>query len=161
VTRTAKITKEKDVTPSASKALTLHAGKEAARISSLINPKLEGRAPLQTKSGNSLGSHKEYCLIWNAADVMDTASSDKLKAPAGTQSLAAGSPPEVLAKPRAIASELFSIQQRLFLVNDATTISISPLLVFSHISPQSPKMLAVRNMGTRDFPTSLFRLILY
>jgi hypothetical protein len=41
---------------------------------------------------------------------MDTASSGKQKAPAGTQALAAGSPPEVPAKPRAIASELFSIQ---------------------------------------------------
>jgi hypothetical protein len=157
------ITKEKDVTSSASKALTLHASKEAARISSLIDPELEGRAPLQTKSGNSLGSLKEYYLKWNAVDVMDTASFGKLKAPAGTQSLAAGSPPEVLAKPRAIASELFSIHQRLFLVNDATTVSISPLLVFSHISPQSPKMPAVRNMGIQDFPTCLFRLspILY
>jgi hypothetical protein len=159
-TRIAKITKERDVTPSARKALTLHTNKGATRISSLINPELEGCAPLQTKSGNSLGSLKEYCLKWNAADVMDTASSGKLKAPAGTQSLAAGSPPKVPAKSRAIASELFSIQQRLFLVNNATIVSISPLLVFSHISPQSSKMLAVRNTSLRDFPTSLFRVSL-
>jgi hypothetical protein len=160
VTRIAKITKEKDVTPSASKALTLHANKGAARISSLINPELEGRAPLQTKSGNSLGSLKEYFLKWNAADVMDTVSSGKLKVPVGTQSLAAGSPPEVPVKSRAIASELFNIQQRLFLVNNATIVSISPLLVFSHTSPQSPKMSAIQNMGLWDFPTSLFRVSL-
>jgi hypothetical protein len=142
-TRTAKIIKEKETTPSAIIALTLHTSKGAARISSLINLKLEGHAPLQTKSGNSLGSLKEYCLKWNATDVMDTASSVKLKAPVGTQALAAAGPPDVLTKPRAIASELFSIQQRLFLTSNASTVSISPLLVFSHISPQSPKMLAV------------------
>jgi outer membrane biosynthesis protein TonB len=137
-TRTAKITKEKDVTPSASTTLTLHTSKGAARISSLINPKLEGRAPLQTKSGNSLGSLKEYCLKWNAADVMDTASSGKQKALVGTQVLVAGSPSDVPAKPRAIVGELFSIQQRLFLVSNATTVSVSPLLVHNDIFPQSP-----------------------
>jgi hypothetical protein len=52
------ITKEKSATPPASTAMTLHVGKGAARISSLINPELEGRAPLKTKSGNSLGSLK-------------------------------------------------------------------------------------------------------
>jgi hypothetical protein len=76
-TRTTKITKDKDVTPSASTVVTLHASKGATQISSLINPELEGCAPLQTKSGNSLGSLKEYYLKWNTADVMDTASFGK------------------------------------------------------------------------------------
>jgi hypothetical protein len=76
-TKTTKITKGKDSGAPSSTALTLHTSKEAAQISSLINLKLEGHAPLRTKSGNSLGSLKEYCLKWNAADVMDTASSDK------------------------------------------------------------------------------------
>jgi hypothetical protein len=91
---------------------------------------------------------------------MDTASSGKSKASAGSQALAADSPSEVSAKLRAIASELFSIQQRLFLVNDASIVSISPLAILSHISPQSLKMPADRHMGIQDFPTSLFRLSL-
>jgi hypothetical protein len=91
---------------------------------------------------------------------MDTTSSGKQKASAGTQALAGGGPPEVPAKPRAIASELFNIQQRLFLVNDANTVSISSLLILGHISPQSPKMSAARNVGIRDFSTSLSRLSL-
>jgi hypothetical protein len=104
------ITKEKSAIPSASTAMTLHASKGAARIISLINPELEGCAPLKTKSGNSLGSLKEYCLRWNAADVMDTGSSGKKKAPARTQALVAGNPTDIPAKPIAIANELFSIQ---------------------------------------------------
>jgi hypothetical protein len=105
-----------------------HTSKGAARISSLINPELEGHAPLQTKSGNSLGYLKEYCLKWNVANVMDTANSGKQKVPAGTQALIAGNPSDISAKPRAIASELFNIQQRLFLVSDATNISIEPYI---------------------------------
>jgi hypothetical protein len=54
---------------------------------------------------------------------MDMASSRKKKALAGTQALVNGNPPEIPAKPRAIDSELFSIQQRLYLVADATTVS--------------------------------------
>jgi hypothetical protein len=128
-TNTTKVTKDKDVAAPSNTALTLHTSKGVARISSLVNPELEGHAPLRTKSGNSLGSLKEYCLKWNAADVMDTASSGKQKAPVETQALATGSPLEIPAKPRSIASELFNIQQRLFLVSDVSTVSIS-----SHIS---------------------------
>jgi hypothetical protein len=105
-----KIIKEKSATPPASTAMTLHTSKGAAQVSSFNTPELDGRAPLQTKSGNSLGSLKEYCMKWNVADVMDTASSDKKKAPAETQALVADNPSEIPARPRAIASELFSVQ---------------------------------------------------
>jgi hypothetical protein len=63
---------------------------------------------LQTKSDHSLGSLKDYCMKWNDADFVDTASSGKKKTLAGTQ--APGNPDAILAKPIAIASELFSIQ---------------------------------------------------
>jgi hypothetical protein len=59
---------------------------------------------------------------------MDTASSGKKKTLAGTQALVAGNPPDIPAKPRAIASELFSIQQRLYRATDATTVSIYPYI---------------------------------
>jgi hypothetical protein len=62
-------------------------------------------------------------MRWNAADIMDTASSGKQKVPAGTQALVAGNPPVIPAKPVAIASELFSMQQRFFLVANTTTVS--------------------------------------
>jgi hypothetical protein len=52
---------------------------------------------------------------------MDTASSKKKKL---TRALAPGNPDVVPAKPIAIASELFSIQQRLHLLADATNVSI-------------------------------------
>jgi hypothetical protein len=55
---------------------------------------------------------------------MDTASSSKQKAPAETQAIVAGNPSDIPAKPRAIASELFNIQQWLFLVSDTTTVSV-------------------------------------
>jgi hypothetical protein len=42
----------------ASSAMTLHAGKGAARVSSFHTPELEGRVSLRTKSDNSL---KEIC----------------------------------------------------------------------------------------------------
>jgi hypothetical protein len=106
-TKATKIIKGKDYVPPSSIAIELHTGKGASRVSSLVNPELEGHCPLQTTSGRSLGSLKDYCLKWNAADVMDTTSSGKLKAPAKTQALAAGSPPDIPAKPRAIASEFF------------------------------------------------------
>jgi hypothetical protein len=103
-----KIIKEKDVTPPASSAMTLHTSKGAARISSFHTPELDGRVSLRTKSENSLGSLKEYCMKWNDADFVDTASSGKKKTLAETQAL--GNPPAIPAKPIAIASELFSIQ---------------------------------------------------
>jgi hypothetical protein len=97
-------------TAPASSAMTLHTGKGAARVSSFHTPELEGRVSLWTKSDNSLGSLKEYCMKWNDAAFMDTASSGKKKSLAGTP--APGNPDVILAKPIAIASELFSIQQR-------------------------------------------------
>jgi hypothetical protein len=123
-----KIIKEKGVTPPASTAMTLHTSKGAARISSFHTLELDGRVSLRTKSDNNLGFLKEYCMRWNAADVMDTASSGQKKTLAETQALAAGNPPDIPAKPRAIASELFSIQQRLYRVADATTVSIYPYI---------------------------------
>jgi hypothetical protein len=88
--------------------MTVHTSKGQPGLA-LINLELECRALLQTKSGNSLSSLKEYCLKWNAADVIDTASSGKQKAPIGTQALLAGNTSDIPANPRAIASELFNI----------------------------------------------------
>jgi hypothetical protein len=87
-------------------AMTLHTGKGAARVRSFHTPELEGRVSLWTKSDKSLGSLKEYCMKWNDADYMDTASSKK-KTLAGVP--APGNPNVIPAKPIAIASELFSI----------------------------------------------------
>jgi hypothetical protein len=109
-----------------SSAMTLHTGKGAARVSFFHTPKLEGRVSLWTKSDKSLGSLKEYCMKWNDADYMDTTSSKKKKL-AGVP--APGNPDAISAKPIAIASEFFSIQQRLYLLADATNVStflISP-----------------------------------
>jgi hypothetical protein len=83
---TLKIKQTKSGTPSAatapakaaarpSSALALHFGKAAARPSFFEMPELKGRVSLLTKSDNSLGSLKEYCMKWNDADFMDTASS--------------------------------------------------------------------------------------
>jgi hypothetical protein len=129
-----------------SSAMTLHTGKGVAWVSFFHTLELEGRVSLQTKSDKSLGSLKEYCMKWNDADYMDTASSKKKKL-AGVS--APGNPDAIPAKPIAIASELFSIQQRLHLLADAT--NVSTFL----ISPQSPKMSAVRDMDIRDFPIFL------
>jgi hypothetical protein len=128
----------KTVTPSAttspasakpapsSSTMTLHFGKAAARPSFFQTPELEGRVSLLTKSDKSLGSLKEYCMKWNDADYMDTASSRKKKL-AGAP--APGNPDVILAsKPIPIASELLSIQQRLHLLADATNVSI--LLIY-------------------------------
>jgi hypothetical protein len=93
-------------TPSSS-SMTLHAGKGAARVSFFHTPELEGRVSLWTKSNKSLGSLKEYCMKWNDADYMDTASSKKKKL---ARVPAPGNPDAIPAKPIAIASELFSIQ---------------------------------------------------
>jgi hypothetical protein len=109
-----------------SSAMTLHTGKGAARVSFFHTPELEGRVSLRTKSDKSLGSLKEYCMKSNDADYMDTASSKKKKL---TGVPAPGNPDAIPAKPIAIASELFSIQQRLHLLADATNVStflISP-----------------------------------
>jgi hypothetical protein len=130
-----------------SSAMTLHTGKGAARVSFFHTPELEGRVSLWTKSDKSLGSLKEYCMKWNDADYMDTASSGKRKKLA--EVLAPGNPDAIPAKPIAIASELFSIQQRLHLLFDAT--NVSTFL----ISPQSPKMSVVRDTDIRDFPIFL------
>jgi hypothetical protein len=115
-------------TAAASSTMTLHTGKGAARVSSFHILELQGRVSLWTKSDNSLGSLKEYCTKWNDADFVDTASSDKKKALAETP--APGNPDVIPAKPIAIASELFSIQQRLYHLADATNVS-----TFPHISP--------------------------
>jgi hypothetical protein len=122
----------------------------------VLNNEIEGRVPVQTKSGKSLGSLKDYFLKWKAADVMDTASFGNPKAPTKTQALAVGGPPEIPVKLRAIASELFKVQQNLFKIADATTVSISTPLILSHISPQSPKIPVVRDMGIWDFPYIFF-----
>jgi hypothetical protein len=74
-------------------------------------------------SGKSLGSLKDYFIKWNTADIMDTTSSGNPKAPAKTQALIAGGP-EIPVKPRVIASEFFKVQQNLFQITDATTVSI-------------------------------------
>jgi hypothetical protein len=129
-----------------SSAMTLHTGNGAARVSFFHTTELEGRISLRTKSDKSLGSLKEYCMTWNDANYMDTASSKKKKL-AGVP--APGNPDAIPAKPIAIANELFSIQQRLHLLADAT--NASTFL----ISPQSPKMLAVRDTDIRDFPIFL------
>jgi hypothetical protein len=122
--------------------MTLHFGKAAAQPSFFQMPELEGRVSLLTKSDKSLGSLKEYCVKWNDADYMDSASSKKKKL-AGV--LATANPEVVAAKPIPIASELLSIQQRLHLLADSTNVSIFL------IHPQSTKMSAVPDTNTRDF----------
>jgi hypothetical protein len=129
-----------------SSAMTLHTGKGTARVSFFHTPKLEGRVSLQTKSDKSLGSLKEYCTKWNDADYMDTASSKKKKL---TGVPAPSNPDAIPAKPIAISRELFSIQQRLHLLADAT--NVSTFLIY----PQSPKMSDVRDTDIRDFPIFL------
>jgi hypothetical protein len=117
-----------------SSAMTLHTCKGAAWASFFHMPELEGHVSLRTKSNKSLGPLKEYCTKWNDADYMDTASSKKKKL---TRVQALGNPDAIPAKPIAIASELFSIQQMLHLFTDAT--NVSTFLIY----PQSPKMSAV------------------
>jgi hypothetical protein len=136
-------------TAAASSAMTLHTGKGAARISSFHTLELEGHVSLRTKSDQSLGSFKEHCMKWNDADFLDTASSSKKKSLAGTP--APGNPDtEIIpAKPIPIAIELFSLQQRLFRLAEAT--NVSSFLIY----PQSPKMSAVRHTDIRDFPIFL------
>jgi hypothetical protein len=100
-------------TPSSS-AMTLHHGKAAAQPSFVQTPELEGRISVLTKSDKSLESLKEYCMKWNDADYMDSASSKKKK----LAGVPAANPEVVAAKPIPIASELLSIQQRLHLLAD-------------------------------------------
>jgi hypothetical protein len=144
------LVKEKRVTPPASSAMTLHTSKGAARVSSFYTPELEGHVSLWTKSDNSLGSLKEYCMKWNDADFVDTASSSKKKALAGTPT--ADNPPVIPAKPIAIASELFSIQQRLYRLAEATNVSTHP-----YISPV-PKNVGCSVYGHLGFSNIFFNL---
>jgi hypothetical protein len=130
--------------PRPSSALALHFGKAAARPSFFDTPELEGRVSLLTKSNKSLGSLKEHCIKWNDADSMDTANSKSKKL---AEASATGNPADILAtKPIPIACDLLSLQQRLHLLADATNVSLF------YIHPQSPKMSAARDTGTRDFP---------
>jgi hypothetical protein len=137
-------------TAPASSAMTLHTGKEAARVSSFHTPGLEGRVSLRTKSDNSLGSLKEYCMKWNDADFVDTASSGNKKSLARTP--APGNPDVIPVKPIAIANELFSIQQRLYRLADATNVS-----TFPHISPV-PKNVGCPGYGHLGFSNISFNL---
>jgi hypothetical protein len=137
-------------TAAASSAMTIHTGKGAARISSFHTPELEGRVSLRTKSDKSLGSLKEYCMRWNDANFMDTASSGKKKSLARTP--APGNPDVIPAKPIPIASKLFSIQQRLYRLADATNVS-----TFPHISPV-PKNVGYPGYGHLGFSNITFNL---
>jgi hypothetical protein len=140
-------------TPAASSAMTLHTGKGAARISSFHTPELEGRVSLWTKSDKSLGSLKEHCMKWNDADFLDTASSGKKKSLDGIP--APGSPDAdiIPAKPIPIASELFSLQQRLFRLAEATNVSNFP-----HISPV-PENVGCPGYGHPKFSNITFNLV--
>jgi hypothetical protein len=89
-------------------------------------------------------------MKWNDADFMDTSSSSKKKALARTQT--ADTPPAIPAKPIAIASELFSIQQRLYRLAKATNVSIYP-----YISPV-PKNVGCPGYGHLGFSNIFFNL---
>jgi hypothetical protein len=145
-----KITPTTGKTPAASSAMTLHTGKGAAWISSFHTLELEGRVSLRTKSDKSLGSLKEHCMRWNVADFLDTASSGKKKSLAGTP--APGNPDVIPAKPIPIASELFSIQQRLYRLAEATNVS-----TFPHISPV-PENVGCPGYGHPGFSNITFNL---
>jgi hypothetical protein len=81
---------------------------------------------------------------------VDTTSSSKKKALARTQ--IADTPPAISAKPIAIASELFSIQQRLYRLAEATNVSICP-----YISPV-PKNVSCPGYGHLGFSYIYFNL---
>jgi hypothetical protein len=130
--------------------MALHLGRAATRPGYRTHffdtPELEGIVPLKTKSDQSLGSLKEHCARWNEANCMDTADSRKKKM---AEALASGDPTDFLAaKPIPIACELLSLQQRLHKLAEAT--NVSPLHLYRY--PQSPKMSAVRDSDTRNFP---------
>jgi hypothetical protein len=86
-------------------------------------------------------------MKWNDADYMDTASSGKKKTLAGV--LAPGNPDVIPMKPIAITSELFSIQQRLYRLADATNVS-----TFPYISPV-PENVDCPGYGHLGFSISL------
>jgi hypothetical protein len=92
-------------------------------------------------------------MRWNDADFLDTASSDKKKSLAETS--APGNPDAgvILAKPIPIASELFSLQQRLFRLAEATNVSNFP-----HISPV-PENVGCPGYGQPGFSNITFNLI--
>jgi hypothetical protein len=89
-------------------------------------------------------------MKWNDADFVDTASSGKKKALSGTP--APSNPDVIPAKPVAIASELFSIQQRLYRLAEATNVSIYP-----HISPV-PENVGCLGYGHLGFSNISFNL---
>jgi hypothetical protein len=89
-------------------------------------------------------------MKWNDADFMDTASSGKKKSLAGTPT--PSNPDAIPAKPIAIASELFSIQQKLYHLADATNVS-----TFPHISPV-PKNVGCPGYGHPGFSNITFNL---
>jgi hypothetical protein len=84
-------------------------------------------------------------MKWNDTGFVDTASSGRKKSLAGTP--APGNPDVIPAKPIAIASELFSIQQKLYRLADATNVS-----TFPHISP------VPENVGCPGFSNISFNL---
>jgi hypothetical protein len=84
---------------------------------------------------------------------MDTASSGKKKTLAGVS--APGNPNVIPAKPIAIASELFSIQQRLYRLADATNVS-----TFPYISPV-PKNVGCPGYGHPGFSNISFNLAVF
>jgi hypothetical protein len=81
---------------------------------------------------------------------VDTASSGKKKSLARTP--APGNPNVIPAKPIAIASKLFSIQQRLYRLADATNVS-----TFPHISPV-PENVGCPGYGHPGFSNISFNL---
>jgi hypothetical protein len=137
----------------AGSAMTLHTGKGAARVSFFHTSELEGRVSLRTKSDKSLGSLKEYCMKWNDADYMDTASSGKKKKLVGVP--APGNLDFIPAKPIAIANELFSIQQRLHLLADATNVSTFPYISLV------PKNVGCPGYGHPGFSNISFNLVVF
>jgi hypothetical protein len=139
-------------TLAASSAMTLHTSKGAAWISSFHTPELEGRVSLRTKSDQSLRSLKEHCMKWNDANFLDTASSSKKKSLAGTPAPGKPDTEIIPAKPIPIASELFSLQQRLFRLAEATNVSNFP-----HISPV-PKNVGCPGYGHPGFSNTIFNL---
>jgi hypothetical protein len=89
-------------------------------------------------------------MKWNDADFVDTASSMKKKALAGTRTVATGNPPAIPTKPVAIDSELFSNQQRLYRLANATTVSI-----YLYISPV-PENVGCPEYGHPGFFNTFF-----
>jgi hypothetical protein len=142
--------------------MTLHYGKAAARPSFFQTPELEGRVSLLTKSDKSLGSLKEYCIKWNDADYMDSASSKKKKLPgalAANPGVPAANPEVVVAQLAAktipIVCELLSIQQRLHLLADSTNVSV--LLI--HIpSPRKCRLSRIPTSGIFNYALSFFQI---